>query len=347
MADVQKEKVMEIQGIPGSPYSMKMVAYLRYRRIPYAFLVQAHGTLKGYPKPKPLLYPVIYFTNEEGQREAQVDSTPLIRRLETEYSGRETLPADPVTCFLQDLLEDFADEWISRIMYHYRWADEGNAEHATPMLMHWAAPQLDDKTANAIGQLFRKRQEGRRNMVGSNEITKKATEAGYKRLLGILDGIIAKQPFLFGTRASAADFAIYGQLSQLTIVEPSSAKICDKISPRVRCWVDLAGDASGVSVDESGWKKEKSLELLKPLFDEIGRTYAPLALANERAALAGNTKLEAEIDGRPWVQDVFAYQSKCLAALRTSFAALSPEHQSEVRLVLEGTGCDVFLDGKI
>ncbi len=41
-----------------------------------------------------------------GQIEAVVDSTPLIRRLEQEFSGKEALPSHPVLGFLNYLIEE-------------------------------------------------------------------------------------------------------------------------------------------------------------------------------------------------------------------------------------------------
>ena len=48
------------------------------------------------------------------------DSTPLIRRLEDEFIGRGARPSDPALAWLCDLLEDWADEWVTKAMFHYR-----------------------------------------------------------------------------------------------------------------------------------------------------------------------------------------------------------------------------------
>ena len=47
---------------------------------------------------------------------AMNDSTPLITRLEAEFTGRAVHPSSPATRFLADLLEDFADEWLTKAM---------------------------------------------------------------------------------------------------------------------------------------------------------------------------------------------------------------------------------------
>ena len=82
-------------GAPGSPYTRKMLAALRYRRIPYRLIVGSHRTPTDLPKPKPQLLPTFYFTKADGSIEAVVDSTPLLRRFERDYSGRSIVPPDP------------------------------------------------------------------------------------------------------------------------------------------------------------------------------------------------------------------------------------------------------------
>jgi glutathione S-transferase len=83
-------------GSPGSPYTQKMLALLRYRRIPYRFLYGDAAQLAALPKPRVALLPTFYLPDASGALEAVVDSTPLIRRLEQSYTGRSVIPRDPV-----------------------------------------------------------------------------------------------------------------------------------------------------------------------------------------------------------------------------------------------------------
>ena len=115
---------LPIRGAPGSPYTRKMLAVLRYRRIPYRFIqgnpMFGSPLAQELPEPKVRLVPVVYFADEQGEYSAEVDSTPIIRRLEDEYPGRSIIPADPVVAFLNYLLEDYEDEWLTKAMFHYR-----------------------------------------------------------------------------------------------------------------------------------------------------------------------------------------------------------------------------------
>lgn len=46
-----QERVV-LMGAPGSPYTRKMLALLRYRRIPYSFLTRAMAAERGLPQAK-------------------------------------------------------------------------------------------------------------------------------------------------------------------------------------------------------------------------------------------------------------------------------------------------------
>ena len=93
-------KPIALRGAPGSPYTRKMLAVLRYRRIPYRFLVGLWSKDENLPAPKVDLLPTFYFETDDGDVEAVVDSTPIIRRLESEVLGRSVIPTDPAVAFI-------------------------------------------------------------------------------------------------------------------------------------------------------------------------------------------------------------------------------------------------------
>ena len=65
---------------------------------------------------------------------ATTDSTPIIRRLEEEFSDRGTIPDNPALAFINYLLEDFADEWLTKYMFHFRWHFKEDADKAGTIL---------------------------------------------------------------------------------------------------------------------------------------------------------------------------------------------------------------------
>ncbi|MDT0596462.1 glutathione S-transferase family protein [Glaciecola petra] len=336
---------LEFLGSPGSPYSMKMRAYLRYRKIPYKMLRGLMTGIEGYPKSKTPMLPTFYLPKEDGDLEAVIDSTPIIRRLENEYSLKKTLPNDNRIRFIVDLIEDYADEWLTKVMFHYRWAIEHNAKHVAPKLVYWMDHTISEKIANEMVASFSKRQKDRLKYVGSNEITKGTIENSYTRFITILDSLLSQHGFVVGKQPSAADFAIYGQLSQLTRVEPTSSEICSNLSPRVMAWVDRVSDASDISFDSQHWSDfDEVCSNLQPLLSEIGKTYIPLLITNANALKQDDNTVKLQIDGIEWIQDTFTYQGKCLIALAQSYTSLNDSEKASLYKCLQGTGCDVLID---
>ena len=75
---------LKLIGGVGSPYTRKMVSYLRYKRIPHTIIWGDPGAYldkAGIEKPKPGLLPTFIMNSESGDLEAVTDSTPIIRKL--------------------------------------------------------------------------------------------------------------------------------------------------------------------------------------------------------------------------------------------------------------------------
>jgi hypothetical protein len=98
-------RLLQIVAAPGSPYSRKLGSLLRYRRISHVCVQRHSRDDVEIPEVPVQLLPVLVFPGESGAPDAAaIDSTPLIRRLEGEYSERSVRPADPVLAFLDALL---------------------------------------------------------------------------------------------------------------------------------------------------------------------------------------------------------------------------------------------------
>ncbi|MFB2350960.1 hypothetical protein, partial [Priestia megaterium] len=120
---------------------------------------------------------------EDGQLEAVTDSTPLIRRFERAYTGRHVVPADPALAFLDALIEDYGDEWLTKAMFHYRWAYAEDIDRAARILPAWSGLSIPDEALAQRGEVFSRRQIDRLYVVGSNPVTGPVIEASYRRFL--------------------------------------------------------------------------------------------------------------------------------------------------------------------
>jgi glutathione S-transferase len=331
-----------LNGVPGSPYTRKMVALLRYRRVAYRLVPSAAG-VPGLPQPRPHLLPTFYLPGDDGALQAVTDSTPLIRRFEAEYSGRSVIPPDPALAFIDALLEDFGDEWLTKAMFHYRWQYAADIRKAERVLACWRGAPQDDATLAQGAAMVSGRQIPRLRYVGSNATTAPVIEAGYLRVLQALEEHLRHHSFLMGARPGASDFALYGQLTQLAQFDPTPMALAVEHAPRVCAWVALLEDLSGIEPADADWLDASALPVsLRTLLGEAGRLYAPLMLANAHALAAGQAEVHAVVDGRAWVQQAFPYQGKCLAWLRRDYDALSAEARARVDRALAGTGCEAL-----
>ena len=330
-----------LRGSPGSPYTRKMLAVLRYRRIPYEFIQSEREDL---PKPRVGLIPIFYFPDNQGALQAEVDSTPIIRRLETDYPGRSVMPEDPVIGFINYLLEDYGDEWLTKAMFHYRWYYSDDIELAGSVLPHYQDVSQPDETIAQMKQMFSERQISRLYVVGSNDTTAPVIEDSYRRFLECLNEHLKTWPFLMGTRPGSADFACFGQLTQLTQFDPTPAKVAAADFPRIHAWVSKMEDQSGLQAESATFVTTDDFPAtLTALLIEVGRTYVPVMLANAAAIDQGLDKVETEVEGRQWVQEPFPYQAKCLHWLRSEYARLDDEERRQVDALLAGTGCEKLL----
>ena len=335
------ESLLTLRGSPGSPYTRKMLAVLRYRRIPYRYLQNEHADL---PVPKVKLIPVFYFEDATGELVAEVDSTPIIRRLENEYPGRSVIPQDPATAFVNYLLEDYGDEWLTKAMFHYRWYYQDDIEMAGSVLPHYSDVSQPDSAMTAAKKMVSDRQISRLYVVGSNDTTASVIEDSYRRFLDCLNDHLKSFPYIMGNRPGSADFACLGQLTQLAQFDPTPARLTAANYPRVHAWVSKMEDLSGADADADGFvDPDEFPATLKALLTEVGRTYAPVMLANADAFEQNLKRVEAVVEGKPWVQEPFPYQAKCLQWLRIEYAKLDDGDRQRVDAILAGTGCEALV----
>ena len=343
---MSSQDLIQLVGGTGSPYTQKMVAMLRYRRIPYAVTwgqPEQFCDELGIEKPKPIFMPTFLFEGDDGPK-AECDSTPIIRRLEEMYPGRSVLPDDPALAFVDYLIEDFGDEWCTKFMFHYRWYPEADADNAGTLLPLGMDVSMPQEAHQQFKHFITDRQVGRLYVVGSNDTTAPVIDASYRRFLAAMEAHLANQKFMLGNRPGAGDFSLHGQLTQLVGFDPTPRAIAHEVSPRTVAWVDRMVDQSGLEPGDDDWiRLEDQPASLRSLMEEIGRVYAPAQLANARAVAAGEKSWESEIDGAPWTQQTFPYQAKCLKWTNEQYRALSDEDRGRVDALLEGTGVEAML----
>ena len=348
---MRNSSIIQLIGAVGSPYTRKMLSLLRYRRIPHKITWgQPELVLPtlGIELPKPVLLPTFILPDANGDLTAATDSTPLIRRLEAMSPDRSVLPVDPALAFIDYLLEDFADEWVTKYMFHYRWHLQADADNAATLLPLNFRVNLPPEQHEQMKNMIPERQISRLYVVGSNDTTAPIIDASYRRYLEAMEAHLQTQPYMLGNRPGAADFAMFGQLTQLVGFDPTPRAIAHQLSPRTVAWTSLMEDLSGLEPGADDWNGADQMPAtLRGILTEVGRMYVPALLANSGALQAGEKSWEAEIDGSPWTQPTFPYQAKCLNWINEQYQALDTEDRARVDRIVAGTGCELLFLGSV
>ena len=337
---------VKLIGNVASPYTRKMLAYLRYKRIPYEVIWrQAEDALAemNIEAPKPVLLPV-FILNREGKPTAVTDSTPLIREFEEAYPERPVLPNDPALNFINYVLEDFGDEWCPKYMFHYRWHFAEDADNAGTILPLGINNSLKDDELTFFKEVFSKRQIDRLWVVGSNDDTAEFIDRSYKKVLSIFETLFKKQPFLLGKYPSSCDFAVFGQFTQLVGFDPTPRKIAHEISPRTVAWVNTLDDRGGLDYQEENLTLDNLSDSIHELFKELSTSYVPTMMENHRAIENGEKEWSVDLAGYPWKQKSFPYQAKCLDWIREEFKDLDQVNQEKVSNFLTANNCQSLVE---
>lgn len=327
-----------IIGVLGSPYTMKLRAVMRYRRLAHVWTQLNDANAYEIANVRPAVIPVLQFPDGN----MQVDSTPLVYELEKRHPGeRSVLPEDESQHFLSYLLEDMADEWGTKMMFHYRWFLPRDQKQMSVWLSFDRSTKggLADIEKNAA--IFSERQVGRMALVGCTPGNRPLIEETAHEVLALFEAHVTQERFLFGTRPSIADFGWMGQFSQLA-VDPTPAEMMRERAPFTFRWLAELDDASGV---EGEWR-DPNLPLspaVKGLLKMAGEVYFPFLVANEDAVEHGEETFRFRARGHSYEQGTFRYQVKCLSTLRARFAGLSDAAREKVMPVLRDAGCLEFL----
>ncbi len=328
--------VYRLIGNIGSPYSMKMRAILRYRRIPFVWVNRDRKVSDEIAHVKPPVIPVLQYP-EDGSY--HVDSTLMAYELEARHPGqRSIVPGDPHLAFLSHLIEDMADEWVTKMMFIYRWWREADRRYCSNWLTQMMAMPAAKEDVRSMARWFTDRQVGRMALVGCTETTRPVIERSFLQVLEILEGHLENAVYLFGSRPALADFGLFGQLYQLCY-DPTPQGIMRDKAPAVCAWISRLDDASG---DEDGeWIRPDAPlpAAVTALLRMAGEVYLPFLLANAGAFEKGRDTFSLELLGEPYEQGTFKYQVKCLNWLREEYAGLKGDAKERTDAVLKETGC--------
>ena len=320
-----------IFGIELSPYSVKVRSCFRYKGIPHEWVIRHMGNMAEFQKHAKLpLIPLVLAPDGSAMQ----DSTPILEAMERRFPEPSIHPADPTLAFLSALIEEYADEWGNKPMFHYRWTYEPDQRSSSLAIARYNLPGASEEQVRETAEKIRARMVPRLSFVGSSAKTRETIEGSYERQLRILEPHLAQRKYLFGARPAFADFGLYAQLYECSLDPTPGAMLRDR-APHVLDWTLRMLDPKAEGDFES-WE-ECGPSLFPLLRDEVGGLFLPWAHANARALAAGETDFRVKLEGRDFGQQVQKYHAKSLAALRERYAAVPDK--SALDPILEAAGC--------
>ena len=326
-------------GSTASPYAIKLRALLRYRRIPFDWVIMTKALRAATAHLRPMLIPVLQYPDGSYRGE----TTALAYDLEARHKERSVIPKDRAVAFVCDLLEDLADEWAVKPLFLFRWWDPEDQAYVSRWgAEEWSTSKAESGSAEEIEE-FRQRQISRMVILGATAENKPLLEESYRRMLAAFEPHVGMTSYLFGSRPSLADFAWFGQLSEMA-TDPTPMRIMRGCAPFTDHWVRRLDDASGV---EGEWhSRDRALGgMAEALLKIAGELYLPFLVANQQAFANGVERLEINVWDLPYALAPFKYQVKCLQLLREKFAALDAADRAALKPALERTGCWPHLAG--
>jgi glutathione S-transferase len=335
-----REQRYQLIGSTASPYALKLRALLRYRRIPFDWVIMTRTLRQQTGHLRPNLIPVLQYPDGTFRGE----TTILAHDLETRHHDRSVIPEDKAVAFVCDLLEDLADEWAVKPLFLYRWWDpEDQAYVSRWAAEEWSVSDQEPGSAAEVEQ-FRQRQISRMSILGAVAENKPLLEESYLRILAAFEPYVGMTKYLFGSRPSLADFAWFGQLSEMA-TDPTPMRIMRQKAPFTDHWLRRLDDASGVV--GTWYPREQALSgMAEALLGIAGELYLPFLVANAKAFANGMERLEIDVWGLSYALSPFKYQVKCLNLIRDKFSRLEAEHRLALQPVLERTGCWQHLNAR-
>lgn len=229
-----------LYGSEMSYFSGKARAYLRWKGIEFTEIAPSPELMKAEILPA-IGWPVIPVLKTPDGKFVQ-DTADIIAHFEAQGGGHPAIPGSALQKFVTYLLQLFADEWMTLPAMHYRWNHNE----------HWiygefgknAAPNGTLEEQYEAGKAVGSRFKGFVPMLGITPETAPGIEKAYERFLADMSAHLEKLPYLLGTRASFADFAMIGPLYAHQYRDKFSGEHMKRTAPDVADYVErvIAGE---------------------------------------------------------------------------------------------------------
>lgn len=254
-----------------SYFSGKVRGYLHYKGIDFIDQPMSLYTLavEGRRRTGVVVMPLLVTPEGEWWQ----DSSVMIERIERRVPVRPVMPVTPLQQVLSLLLEAWADEWWIPLAMHSRWNYRENyalfERDAGSALLPRSPQWLQNRAAKEIAN----RLHGYLEPVGIRPSQYDTMDRWARGQLDLLDAHFRVQRYLFGSRPTLGDFALFGPMYGHLGRDPWPAR--EWVAPRaaLRSWIDrMATDR-----DEGPLVADEHVPpTLQPILQGIAGDFLPL-----------------------------------------------------------------------
>lgn len=213
------------------------------------------------------------------------DTTPIMQMMDARVPERALFPSGQ-NALLVRLIEEFLDEWVARVMVHYRWHYPESAEFAAIRLGNG-----NEEIAKAIANWGPR---ACRATGTESQHQQQAAEKEYEALVSAAEQQLKETNYLLGNRPCAVDAMMLGGLRAHTYADPVPKRMVSKY-PGVVKWLETEAD----QWDGTGGllNAENPSAFAQHVLSLMKETYKPFILGNNLAIEQGDKFFLAHVYG--------------------------------------------------
>ena len=254
------------------------------------------------------------------------DTTPILQMLDGRFPQRALFPPG-ANGFMVHLLEEFFDEWVARVMVHYRWHYPESAK--------FAAMRMAQGNEAIAERVMAWGPRACRATGTESEHQRREVEAEYERILRAAEAQLQSTRFLLGDRPTALDCIVLGGLRAHTNMDPDPKRVTAQY-PTVVEWAESRADTW--SGDGALAPLQEPTDFARHVLSEMPTTYMPYVLANAQAQAVGAKACAAETYGESVSYLARPYPEQSRGMLVQHFYALAEDDRSKIRALLADYG---------
>lgn len=276
-----------------SPYSDKIRAFLRYKKLAVVEHIENGETRFSVLQARTgkTMVPVVITPDDRAMN----DSTAIAADLEDAHPEPPTRWKDPETDTVAMLLEDYADEWLVRIMLASRWYHPADAAQNAAIIACGMAHGVYGLEFQRAARDFPPSIVSTLPKMGATPENAEGWYAMLPRIFAALAAALGRSLFLTGSAPHQVDFAFYGQLNQIRR-DPTGHGWVAAAPEAVRTWLERIEATATGSLDPVPSALEDLVSLV-PLVEEMAATYLRMQVANALAVESSAAQVETRLAG--------------------------------------------------